>query len=210
MIYRCESAPLSRRARSPIRVRSLAIFFLPLCVVDVCPPTIENCGGLHSTGITRLLRYSGRHPKPSVFCRSSFYSWSAYSAPFSSIAKNLMASLVRSSSLCVARCCLRPRSGRPSLVLAPWPLLPASFHKRIGPPKFTTISGLTTRFSVLRFTSQPLLNSVFLRHALGVEFPALALSIASRVPSYSLARVTHFDEHMGWLTIPFPEGYAPP
>ncbi|MGH9881732.1 MAG: hypothetical protein ACRD6N_09880, partial [Pyrinomonadaceae bacterium] len=31
---------------------------------DVCPLTIENCGCLHSTSITRLLRYADSHPKP--------------------------------------------------------------------------------------------------------------------------------------------------
>ncbi|HKZ02520.1 MAG TPA: hypothetical protein VJ180_09790, partial [Pyrinomonadaceae bacterium] len=63
-------------------VRSLAIFFLPLRVVDVCPLTSENCGGLHSTGVTRLHRYSSLHPRPSSFCRAPFYRCPSYSAPF--------------------------------------------------------------------------------------------------------------------------------
>ena len=36
--------------------------FLPLRVADVCPPASERCEGLHSTGITRLHRYTGPHP----------------------------------------------------------------------------------------------------------------------------------------------------
>src|SRR6266567_3637510 len=47
-------------AFSPIRVRSLAICFLPLRVADVCPPASERCEGLHSTGITRLHRARSR------------------------------------------------------------------------------------------------------------------------------------------------------
>jgi hypothetical protein len=37
----------------------------------------------------------------------------------------------------------------------------------------------------------------------------LTLSIVSWVPSYTLASLTHFDENMGWLTRPFPEGFPP-
>src|SRR2546430_1467485 len=56
------SSTLIRGRLSPIRVRSLAICFLPLRVADVCPPASERCEGLHSTGITRLHRYTGPHP----------------------------------------------------------------------------------------------------------------------------------------------------
>lgn len=38
----------------------------------------------------------------------------------------------------------------------------------------------------------------------------LTLSTMSRVPNYSLARITHFDENTGWLTTPFPRGFSPP
>ena len=44
---------------------------------------------------------------------------------------------------------------------------------------------------------------------LAAEFPLLALSIASRVPSCRIVAVTHFDEHTGWLTIPFLRGHPP-
>ena len=47
---------------SPLVSCHLVPFSLPLWVADVCPPAIDCCEGLHSVGITRLLRYSSPHP----------------------------------------------------------------------------------------------------------------------------------------------------
>ncbi len=91
------------------------------------------------------------HPS---FCFPPFHCRFAYSGPFSSTPR-LDGRLARSVSYCVARCCLRPRSGRLSLVLRAIASVACVHHKSFGPLKFTTISGLTTRFSVSRFTSQP-------------------------------------------------------
>ncbi len=52
-------------------------------------------------------------------------------------------------------------------------------------PTRLLISGLTTRFSVSRFTSQPFFVAADSR-TLGVEFPSLTLSVVRRVPNYSL------------------------
>lgn len=65
-------------------------------------------------------------------------------------------------------------------------LLPASKAKDSAFPN-DTISGLTTGFSVSRFTSRLLFNSASTLSTLGVEFPSLTLSVVRRVPSYSLA-----------------------
>jgi len=99
-------------------------------------------------------------PTPTRFCQPPFYSCAGllgWLAPTESV----LARLANSQSSCVARCRLRPRDGeqhsssaRGSLWLAAREMasaLPTSF-----------ISGLTTGFSVLRFTSQPFLNSVVL------------------------------------------------
>ena len=37
-----------------------------------CSPAVRCCGGLHSIGITRLLRYTGLHPKILVLCLAAF------------------------------------------------------------------------------------------------------------------------------------------
>lgn len=48
----------------------------------------------------------------------------------------------------------------------------------------------------------------FVRFRCRVSVPTL--SIMRRVPSYSIARSTRFDEDTGWLTTPFPRGLSPP
>ena len=172
--------------------------------------TSESCEGLHSTSITRLHRYAGLHPRPVSLCPAPFYRCGDILDAVQLSAKTVLARLVRSVSQCVARCCLRPRSGSRVLVLAPSPLLPASTTMalaRSNPPRYR---GCTTRFSVSRFTSQPLLTPCFSARPLGVEFPLWLFRFASRVPSYSVTRITHFEQHMGWLTTPFPEGFPPP
>src|SRR5712691_8174760 len=45
-----------------ICTRSLSILVPPLCVANVCSRQTNHCEGLHSIGITRLLRYTGLHP----------------------------------------------------------------------------------------------------------------------------------------------------
>ena len=86
-------------------------------------------------------------------------------------AKNLMASLVRSCSLCVARCCLRPRSGKPSLVSSAMAFVACVYHKGIGPPEFHHDNG--ANYQIQRLTLH-LATSAQLRvspPSLGVEFP---------------------------------------
>src|SRR4029453_5944778 len=59
-------------AFSLIRVRSLAILPLPLCVVNVCPSASICCVTLHSIGIAPFHRYTGPHPPPPPFAQLPF------------------------------------------------------------------------------------------------------------------------------------------
>ena len=74
-------------------------------------------------------------------------------------------------SLCLARRRLRPRGRRECLVSCDPPSLACGSLNTIGPSHIPLLSGLTTGFSVLRFTSQSLPLSLLLSSALGVEFP---------------------------------------
>ena len=62
--------------------------------------------------------------------------------------------LVRPLSPCIARCRLRPRGGRRSLVVLHVASVACFFRQSVGPPD-KSISGLPTGFSFYRFTSQP-------------------------------------------------------
>ena len=83
-------------------------------------------------------------------------------------------------------CCLRPLPK-----LQPFPTL--------------GISGLTTGFSLLA-SPRNLFTTPCFSTTLRSRVSVLALSIASRVPSYFLAGVTLFDVNTGWLTTPCPGG----
>lgn len=60
----------------------------------------------------------------------------------------------------------------------------------------------------LHLTTFPQLHASQL--ALGVEFPISLFRIVSWVPSYTMTRLTHFDENMGWLTRPSPSRASHP
>ena len=89
------------------------------------------------------------------------------------------------------------------------PLLPASSTRSSAHPNLEPNGA---NYQIQRLTLH-LAASVQLHASpatLAAEFPLLALSIASRVPGCRLVTVTHFDEHRGWLTIPFLRGFPPP
>jgi hypothetical protein len=93
--------------------------------------------------------------------------------------------------------------------LTPLLLLPASFSRALAHPNLLYNGAY---YQIQRLTLH-LAASVQLRvspASLAAEFPLLALSIASRVPSCRLVAVTHFDEHTRWLTTPFLRGFPPP
>lgn len=180
--------------------------FLPLRVVDVCPPTTENCGGLHSTGITQLLRYPGLHPRPPWLLPASVLPLCWHTRHRSVQCQDRVARLVRSPSPCVARCCLRPRSGRPSLVFlrhGPCCLRPsqenrpAQIHHDIG-----------ANYQIQRLTLH-LATSAQLRVSplvLRSRVSALTLSIVRRVPSYSLNSPYTLRRAFGMTDYFFPRG----
>ena len=89
------------------------------------------------------------------------------------------------------------------------PLLPASFTTALARPNLLYNGA---NYQIQRLTLH--LSASAQLHVspatLAAEFPLLALSIASRVPSCRIAAVTHFDEHTGWLTTPFLRGLPPP
>jgi len=82
-------------------------FVLPSLAYGECFSSgFECCEGLHSTSVTWLLRYTGPHPMPSVFCSSSGSRLIAHTrSPSDSASKNGLAGL--GSSL-VALCCSMP------------------------------------------------------------------------------------------------------
>lgn len=93
--------------------------------------------------------------------------------------------------------------------LAPLLLLPASSTIALAHPNFEHNGA---NYQIQRLTLH-LAASAQLRVSpatLAAEFPPLTLSIVSRVPSCRIVAVTHFDEHTGWLTTPFPEGIPTP
>src|SRR5688500_15216140 len=87
-------------------------------------------------------------PSLTVFCRPPSYSWTCFLGAVQAVAKNCPASLARPPSQCAARCCLRPRSGRQALVFSALAYVACVLNKRIDPPFFLLVTGLTTRFSV--------------------------------------------------------------
>jgi|SRR5580704_11612073 hypothetical protein len=152
----------------------------------------------------------GLHPRSGSFAVLLFKVGPAYSAPLSPSAKNLSDQPGSFTfTLCCSMLSATPERGvqRLSYRAVPFRLRPS---QRFWPAQIHHDFG--ANYQIQRLTLH-LATSAQLRvsqSALGAEFPLLALSIASRVPSCSLADLTHFDLHSGWLTTPFPEGYPPP
>jgi hypothetical protein len=148
-------------------------------------------------------------PNQTLFCRSPFHGCSPYSVTVQRSPRIVWPP----GSLQFMVCCSM-LSATPGVVskyssLAPLLLLPASSTIALAHPNFEHNGA---NYQIQRLTLH-LAASAQLRVSpatLAAEFPLLTLSIVSRVPSCRLVAVTHFDEHSGWLTTPFPEGIPTP
>ena len=148
-------------------------------------------------------------PSQTLFCRPPSYSCATYSALSQLDAKNRMAAwLVPVHNVLLDAVCDPGTVGKYSS-FAHLLLLPASFTTALARPNLLYNGA---NYQIQRLTLH-LAASVQLHVSpahLSRRVSALALSIASRVPSCCIAVVTHFDEHTGWLTTPFLGGYPPP
>ena len=197
-------ARLSFRARSPIRVRSLAIFLLPLRVADVCPSTSENCEGLHSTGITQLLRYPAFIPDHFRFCAPPFQCWSAYSTLFSSMPRLSGQPGSFTFTMCCSMLSETPE-GEPSLVISVMALVACVHLQRIGPLEFVIFRGLLPD-SASYASPRNLCSTPCSPLTLRSRVSGLTLSIVSRVPSYSVNSRYALRRTYGMTDYFFPRG----
>jgi len=177
---------VQRTLRSPIRVRSLGICILPLRVADVCPSPTENCEGLHSTGITRLPRYSDLHPMSTRLLPASL---SQLVVILDSVQFHCQDRGGPPGSFTFTMCCsmlsMTPER-KTTLVVSVMAPVACVFFNRIGPLKFShdigayyQIQRLTLHLATFaRLRVSPLV--------LRCRVSDLSLSIVRRVPSYSI------------------------
>src|SRR6266850_4019460 len=74
-------------------------------------------------------------PNQTLFCRSPFHGCTGILGALSASHQELSGRLACFSSLCAARCCLRPRSGRQLLVAYAAASVACVFHQSFGPLK---------------------------------------------------------------------------
>jgi len=140
----------------------------------------DVCEDLRSTGITRLLCYSGLHPRSVALCLAPCHGRHPYSTPIRPRGQEpSRISLACCRSQCVARCRRRPRGGRvaigcrfPSVVCgrsqtidlsqrsfgATYRIQLLSLHLATFPPLLASDSGRLTRPSPVGFPPTGLTN----------------------------------------------------
>jgi hypothetical protein len=148
-------------------------------------------------------------PNQTLFCRSPFHGCGGILGDCSALTKNCLAAWFASVHRVLLDAVCDPGMVSKYSSLAPLLLLPAASTIALAHPNFEHNGA---NYQIQRLTLH-LAASAQLRVSpatLAAEFPLLTLSIVSRVPSCRLVAVTHFDEHSGWLTTPFPEGIPTP
>src|SRR6267143_470666 len=147
-------------------------------------------------------------PNQTFFCRTPSYGCSGILGLFQPNTKNCLAAWFASAHSVLLDAVCDPGAVGKHSSLTFLPLLPASFTRASARPNLLYNGAY---YQIQRLTLH-LAASVQLRASpvsLAPEFPLLALSIASRVPSCGIVAVMHFDEHTGWLTTPFLRGFPP-
>ena len=138
-------------------------------MADVSQLAVHGCGDLHSIGVTRLLRYTGLHPRSWFFAMLPFAVALAYSTLFRSLWSRTLgpAWLVPHPDVLLDAVCDPGAGGL--LVVSASLLLSAFIAKPSTYPN--GISGLLTGFSFCRFTSQPFLHSLLRIRVVDYSFP---------------------------------------
>ena len=159
------SVPVQRKspvALSPIRIRSLAIsphLQVWLMFARLRSKTVEAFTPSALPDFSAIPASIPSHPS---FVSPPFHSWSVILGQVQiSSPRTLVAAWFVHAHLCCSMPSATPERELVARLLTRLPLLPASQAIESAPP-FYGFSRLTTGFSVLRFTSQPLLNSVVL------------------------------------------------
>ena len=205
------SAPVQRKspvALSPIRIRSLAIsphLQVWLMFARLRSKTVE---AFTPSALPDFSAIPASIPSYPSSVSPPFHSWSVILGQIQiSSAKNVSGRLVRPCSPLLLDAVCDPGAGSVARLYRDCSVACVSSHSfgllHCG------FSGLfpdsASNASPRNLSSTPWF---FVRFRCRVS--VLSLSIKRRVPTYSMARITHFDQNTGWLTRPFPRGFAPP